>query len=65
LLQPNEITLEVSDILGNVVFTITNFYDAGEHFVPLDVSGLANGSYICRMVVKGKQIGIINFVVGR
>jgi len=65
LLESANITLEVCDILGNVLFTITNFYDVGEHFVPLDVSGLANGSYICRMITKGKQIGLVNFVVGK
>jgi len=63
LLESGEITLEVCDIFGNVLISVTNFYDAGEHFVPLDLDGLASGSYICRLISKGKQIGIANFVI--
>jgi len=59
------VILEVSDLIGNVLYTITNFYDAGEHYVPIDVKKFVSGSYLCRMLAKGKQIGTINFVVGK
>jgi len=65
LLASSEIVLEVSDWLGNVLYTISNYYDAGEHYVPIDVSGLASGTYLCRMLAKSKQIGIEKFVVGK
>jgi hypothetical protein len=50
---------------GNIFYSISNFYDVGEHFVPLEIKGIPSGSYICRMLSKGKQIGIENFVVGK
>ena len=65
LLHPCSLTLEVTDILGNILFSTTTFYDAGEHSVPLDIEGLAIGSYICRMLVNGKPVGSVGFVVGR
>jgi len=53
----------VTDLLGNIIFTITNYYDAGEHSVPLDIDGLAIGSYMCRMVAKDKQVGVSSFII--
>ena len=41
------------------------YFEAGEHSVSLDIEGLASGSYLCRMVVKGKQVGRVGFVIGK
>ena len=65
LLVSGEMTIEVCDLLGNVIYTTTNFYEAGEHSVTLNVKGIANGSYICRLSSKDKQIGTAGFVVGK
>ena len=60
-----DILLEVTDLLGTVLFSTTIPYKTGEHFVPLNIDGLANGSYLCRMLVNGKPVGSVGFVVGR
>jgi hypothetical protein len=63
LLESVDIALEITNLLGNVVYSISNFYDAIEHFIILDTKEFLNGSYICRMLIKGKQLGITNFIV--
>ena len=63
LLKSENITLEVCDILGNVFYTISNFYDIGEHSVMLDTKDLSMGSYVCRLLSSnGEQIGTTNFI---
>jgi hypothetical protein len=62
-LESSEITLEVCDLLGNIFYSVSNFYDVGEHFVSLETKGISRGSYICRLLSKGKQIGTENFIV--
>ena len=56
LLESGKITIEICDILGECFYSTTNFYDAREQSVPLNVKGITNGTYICRMLSKGKQI---------
>ena len=63
LLESGNIALEVCDLLGNILYTVNIFYDVGEHSVTLDTKAIPNGSYICRMLAKGKQIGTTNFVI--
>jgi len=65
LLESGEITIEICDMLGNVIYTVSNFYDAGEHTVSIDTKGFPSGTYICRLLSKGKQIATVNFVVVR
>ena len=65
LLESGEITIEVCDLLGECFYSITNFYDAGEHSVILEIKGISSGNYICRLLSKGKQIGTEGFVMGR
>jgi hypothetical protein len=65
LLECAEITFEIFDILGNTYHTISNFYNTGDHFVPLYIIGIPDGSYIIRMLSKGKQIGTEKFVIAR
>jgi len=65
LFSDNEVTIEIYDILGNIVFTKTSYLSAGENTQPFDMSGFAVGSYTCRLVVKGQQIGVVNFMVSR
>ena len=65
LLESGEITIEICDLLGNVIYTFSNFYDVGEHSVSLETKNIPNGTYICRLLSRGKQIGTTSFVVGR
>ena len=65
LLESSEVTIEICDLLGECFYNITNFYDAGDHSVALDIKGIPSGNYICRMLSKGKQIGSESFVVGK
>jgi hypothetical protein len=65
LLENSEITLEICDLLGNIFYSVTDFYDVGEHFVPLEIKGISNGSYICRLLLNGRQIGMEKIVVGK
>ena len=65
LLESGEITIEVCDLLGECFYNITNFYDTGDHSVTLDIKGIPSGSYICRILTKGKQIATESFVVGK
>jgi len=48
--------------LGNILFSTTTFYEAGEHSIPLAIEGLPIGSYMCRMVAKGQQVGSVGFI---
>ncbi|MCL2039969.1 MAG: leucine-rich repeat domain-containing protein [Bacteroidetes bacterium] len=65
LLESCDITFEICDVLGNVLYTISNFYDAGEHKETLNTSDLLSGNYICRMLAKNKQIASEKFAVVR
>jgi hypothetical protein len=69
LLESTKINLEVCDLLGNIFYSVSNFYEAGEHFITLETKDIPSGSYICRLLSKRlgsievKQIGIENFVI--
>ena len=63
LLESGDVTLEICDMLGECFYSTTNFYDAGEHSVLLQIKGIPSGNYICRLLSKGKQIGTESFVV--
>jgi len=65
ILENNYVTIEIFDILGNVIFNNGNFFSEGENLFPLDVKNYANGRYGCRLVVNGEQIGVVNFVVSK
>ena len=65
LLESRDITFEICDISGNVLHIISNFYDAGEHSEFFDTKELVSGSYLCRMLLSGKQIGIEKFAIVR
>jgi hypothetical protein len=65
LLWSGEVTLEVCDITGSVLYSVSNFYAAGEHTIPINIKNIAKGSYICRLLLREKQIGTANFVVGK
>ena len=65
LLESDEITLEICDLLGNIIYTTTQFYAADNHSVFIDTKNIPSGNYICRLFTKDKQIGIANFVVGK
>jgi len=41
--------LELYDVMGSRVKDLDeNFYNAGEHYIPLNLSGVASGLYICK-----------------
>jgi hypothetical protein len=71
LLECGDITLEICDLLGNIFYSISNFYDIGEHSVALETKNIPSSNYICRMLFKRfgttsiKQIRTENFVVGK
>jgi hypothetical protein len=63
LLENGDITIEVCDLLGNVFYSVSDFYDIGEHSVSLDIKGIPSGNYLCRLLSKDKQIGTTSFIV--
>ncbi|MCL2039211.1 MAG: leucine-rich repeat protein [Bacteroidetes bacterium] len=63
LLESCDITFEICDVLGNVLYAISNFYDTGEHNETLNTSDLLSGNYLCRMLAKNKQIASEKFAV--
>ncbi|MCL2039749.1 MAG: leucine-rich repeat protein [Bacteroidetes bacterium] len=65
LLEGCDITFEICDVLGNILYTISNFYNAGEHNETLNTSDLPSGNYLCRMLAKNKQIANEKFAVVR
>ena len=65
LLENNNVMIEVYDLLGSVVYQRNDYFSEGENHLTLDTKNYPNGSYSCRLVVKGKQIGNVNFVVSR
>jgi len=65
LLENNNVTIEVYDLVGNLCFTKESFYSFGEHTEVLDITSFASGRYSVRLSVNGEQIGVVGFVVGR
>ena len=65
LLECSNITFEICDVLGNIFYTFSNFYDAGDHSVSFETKDLSNGNYIVRMLSNNKQIGTEKFAVVR
>ena len=62
LSENGTIIFEVCDLLGNAIYTISDNYDAGEYYVPLDTREMPPGNYIIRLLYNGKQIGIEKFI---
>jgi len=65
LLQDDNVTIEIYDLFGNIVFNKTEFFSAGDNKHPLDLNDYVCGSYTCLLSAKGQQIGVVNFVVSR
>jgi len=63
LLDDAEITLEVYDLLGNDYYELIDFYYTGNHSIPISTEDFPTGTYICRMLINGRQVGMVSFVV--
>jgi len=63
LLESGIYTIEMFDLLGNAIHTIANFYDIGEHIVPVETNNISNGIYFFRLLTEGMQVGVANFMV--
>ncbi|MEP7217995.1 MAG: T9SS type A sorting domain-containing protein [Bacteroidota bacterium] len=61
---PGTVHITISDVLGQVVrrLPLTTIQRAGEYAMPLDVSGLLNGSYIVQ-VENGESRGSTQMVI--
>ena len=62
LLESGNITLEIVDLLGNVFYTVSDYFEIGENFLTIDTKGIPIGSYICRFIMNDKTIGTVSFV---
>jgi hypothetical protein len=65
LLESSDVTFMIYDLLSGDYYNLSDFYDIGSHIVPFDVSDLSVGTYVCRMLVGGRQVGLVSFVVAR
>jgi hypothetical protein len=52
---PSSITFTVIDVLGNIIYSENDYYNAGYHNNTINAQGLANGQYyICLTTNTGK-----------
>ena len=60
LLREKKLSIDILDINGKTIAIIESqkLFNAGEYNVPFANSNLANGLYICRVVLDGKSISI-------
>ena len=65
MLQDCNATIEIIDMLGNVVYSRSDFFSAGENKHGISIEDYVSGNYICRLLCKDRQLGAINFVVSR
>jgi subtilisin family serine protease len=63
LVNAADVNISVCDMLGNEMISVDGFYDAGTQIINLDVNALSTGSYICRMLIEGKQVASEKIVV--
>jgi len=61
---PSEVSLIIYNSMGQPVTKIVEgFVDAGEYTFLLDASGLAKGMYFCCLILDGKYITKLKFIV--
>ena len=65
LLQDCNATIEIIDMLGNVVYSKNDYFSVGENKHGISIEDYVSGSYFCRLVCKDRQLGVINFVISR
>jgi hypothetical protein len=65
LLEGSAVTLSICDLFGNTYYDVSDFYSSGVHSVHLSTLDFPAGTYVCRMLVGGRQVGLVSFVVAR
>jgi len=63
ILESSSVIFEICDITGNIIYSVSDYYGSGEHTILLSTSDYLGGTYICRMLINGKQVGLKSFIV--
>jgi hypothetical protein len=54
LLYANALTIKITDVAGRTIYEVTSAnYSAGTHYIPMDVTSLADGMYFVNVSGKG------------